>query len=386
LLLHYWPGRSEPGGSFVVYDRSLVPLSQSTLYYFGTLRGDPANDDAWDEGVILPILARNSLFASTLSRSFSVPLDPIFPSGALQTDLSPDMARIEGLAQTMAANVIKSPYLADTQGTSLAAPVIDVRNISSLTASQLGPFSAPALRAFAWELILKANGLPSPGASSDWANINPLTTARFFMAPGTTGTSLNGAAIDVEPLNVYSQLARFKEGKSTVEPVDLATVLTDSVLTSLGTPFGIAWPRPSTGVYAAFASNWGADPTGAFPLVVLSMAKATQVNTNYPAVSLVYPNTSNGEVLYAWFNLSADKRCTLSATISPALGAGAEVDVDIPLMSRTFSFTGSGGSSGPITIPVYGTAPSFHPIRVHLKSPAVLQPDVTVTISLTPAP
>ncbi len=378
LLLHYWPGRSEAGGSFVVYDRSLLPLSQASAAYFGTLRGGPTNDDAWDEGVILPMLARNALYAGHLVRTFSVSQNPLFPPSAPLADLSPDLARIEGLAQAMAANVLKSPFLADTLGSGLVASVVDVRDVSGLSASQFGPLSAPAIRAFAWEIILKANSLPSPGTATDWATLNPLAAARFFIAPASTG--------DLEPLSVYNQVTRLKEAKTTAEPVDLAAVFTDTLLPSLGAPFGIAWPRPSTGVYASFASNWGVDPTGALPPVVLSMAKATQVDTSYPSVALVYPNVSAAEIFYSTFKLSVDKRCLLSATITPALGAGAQVDVDLPFMSRTFSFTGSGGTYGPLVIPADTAPPAFHAVRIRLKSPSAAQPDVTVSLTLTPSP
>ena len=109
------------------------------------------------------------------------------------------------------------------------------------------------------------------------------------------------------------------------------------------------------------------------------MAKAAQVNG-------AYPNYSQGEVFYAGFSLNADKRCILSAAISPALAAGARVDVDLPQMNRTFQFTGTGGSTEVIVIPVNTTAPYFHPVRLRMVSPAAVQPDSTVTLSLTPAP
>jgi hypothetical protein len=391
LALHYWPG-VDSGGSYVLYDRSLNPFSLASSTYFGTLRGGAANDDAWDEGVILPMLARNALYSGNLSRTFAVAQNPLFPPSAPLADLSPDMARIEGLAQAMAANVLKSPYLADTQGAGgLAAPVVvDVRDISGLTPSQLSPFSAPAIRAFAWEVILKANSLPSPGAATDWATINSLAAARLFQAPlALTGVGTNGIARDLEPLNIFSQIQRLKEGRAVVEPVDLAAIFTDPVLTGLGAPFGIAWPRPTTGAYASFVADWGTDPTGALPPVVLSMGKAAQVNVPYPSATLAFPNVSQGEVFYTGFSLSVDKRCVLSASITPALGAGAQVDVDLPMMPRTLSFTGTGlgQNTAPIVIPVYTTVPSFHAMRIRLnKSPAVAQPDVTVTLTLTPTP
>jgi hypothetical protein len=347
--------------------------------FFGSLRGDSANDDAWDEGVIFPMLARNLLYAANVGRTFTSSVNPVLPVSAALTNLSPDLARIEGLPEAMAANLLKSPYLADTHGTALASPVIDIRDISSLTASNKSPYSAPALRAFAWELILKANSLPTPGVATNWTTINTLSAARFFLAPGLTNGMTDGTARDIEPLNIYSQLKRLSEAKSTAEPVDLAAVFTDAVLTPLAAPFGLPWPRPTTGTYAAFATDWGADPTGTFPSAVLSMAKAGLVNG-------LYPNLSQGEVFYAGFSLNADKRCTLKATITPALAAGTQVDVDLPRMPRTFTFTGSGGTTEAIVIPVSGTAPWYHSVRIKLKSPLTLQPDVTVTLTLTPTP
>ena len=330
--------------------------------------------------MILPLIARNTLYAGNAARTFSVPLNRIYPQGSALPDLSPDMARIEGLADAMAANVLKSPYLADTQGTALATPVKDIRDISGLTVSQKTPYSAPALRAFAWELILKANSLPTPGVAANWATINPLALARFFITPsGLTNAATDTTARDIEPLNIYSQMARLSEAKGSLEPVDLNAVFTVPVLSTLGSPFGIDWPRPTTGAYASFVADWGTDPISPFPPVVLSMAKATQVNGTYP-------NQSQREVLYAGFSLNADKRCTLSVTIAPALAAGAQLDVDLPRMARTFSFTGTGGSTQAIIIPVSTAAPYYHPVRFRLKSPTAVQPDVTATLAFTPLP
>jgi hypothetical protein len=383
LDLHYWPG-VDSGGSYVVYDRSLNPQSLESGIYFGTLRGGPSNDDAWDAGIILTLLARNALYASNLTRTFSVPLNPLFPIGTPLADLSPDLARLEGLAQAMAANLLQSPYLADTQSGGVAS-VVDLRDVSSLGASQRSPYSAPAIRAFAWEVILKANSLPSPGLATDWAKINPLAAARFFVSPALTGTATNGTSVDAEPLNTFSQIARLKEGRSSAEPVDLATLFTDPVLAQLGQPFGIPWPRPITGPYTSFVTNWGTDPTS--PLTAhLSMAKATQVNQLYPSASLAYPNLSEGEVFYGGFNLTADRPCTLTATIAPPLvGADSRLEVDLPMMPRTFTFTGSGGATAAMVLPVNGTPPYFHPVRIRLVSPSTLQPDVTVTLVFNPS-
>jgi len=384
LDLHYWPGLSEPRGSYVEYDTTLFPQAFDTstgkFHFFGSLRGGSLNDDAWDEGVILPLMARNKFYASNLSRTFSVASNPLRPAGVALADLVPDMARIEGLADAMAASLLKSPYLADTQGTGLATPLVDIREVSGLGLDQLTPYSAPAIRALGWEVLLKANSLPSPGLASDWAKIDPLATLRFFQAPALTKIATDTSdARDLEPLSIYNQLDRLKEAKSSAEPVNLASIFTDPVLTTLATPFGITWPRPTTGAYASFVADWGTNPTAPFPPVTLSMAKATLVNG-------AYPNLSQGEVFYAGFSLNADKRCTLTATIAPALGPDAKLEVDLPWMVRTFTFTGAGSTTETITIPVNSTlVPYYHPVRLRLKSPTALQPDVVVTLSLTPS-
>jgi hypothetical protein len=387
LDLHYWPGRSEPRGTYIEYEPLTFPQaydsSKNAYHLFGSIRGAADNDDAWDEGVLLPLFARNALYFANLSRTFSVGLNPLHPVAAPLANLTPDMARLEGLADAMAATILKSPYLADTKGTTLANPVTDIRDISGLAPADLSPYSAPALRALAWEIILKANSLPTPATATQWATINPLATTRFFkISAAATNGATDSTARDTEPLNIYTQLNRLKEAKVATEPVDLASIFTDSVLTPLLAPFGVAWPRPSTGPEALFLRDWGTDPNSATTTLApfsFSMANAVLVNGSYP-------NVSRSEVAYAGFLLSADKRYVLSATITPALGAGASLEMDLPLMARTFTFAGAGQSIGPVVIPMNGTAPYFHPVRLRLKSPSTLQPDVTVTIAFTPAP
>ncbi|GLH70810.1 hypothetical protein GETHPA_23430 [Geothrix rubra] len=387
--LHYAPGVSEPRGSFIEYDPSVYPLSSVlnpntytfTNRYFGSLQGG-ANDDAWDEGVIFPMLARNVLYGIVEGRTFGMTGRPLFPQAATLPDLSPDQALIEGLANAMAANLLKSPYLADTQGTALAAPVTDIRDLSAYTTAQLTPDSAPALQALAWELILKANSLASPGTSTTWASINPLAMVRFFSAGPAYPTTT--PSYETEPLNIFKQLGRLQEARPTgsTEPVDLASIFTDATLTPLLSPFGITWPRPTTGAYAAFATSWGADPnstTAALPPMTLSMAKAVQVRG-------VYPNNSEGEVAYAGFTMSADRAYTLTVSASPALASTAELELMLPsYQSAPLTFTGSGGSQR-VVLAGNSTTPMFQALRVRMVSPTTLQPDTTVTISLVPVP
>jgi len=384
--IHYAPGVSESRGSFIEYDPSVYPLSvfqnpntnAFTRRIFGSLRGG-ANDDAWDEGIIFPLLARNVLYSMVRGRTFGIPSEPLYPQAAALSDLSPDQALIEGLADGLAADLLKSPYLADTTGTTLAAPVTDIRDISAYTSAQLSPYSAPAIRAMVWELILKANNITAPGTATDWATLNPAAMSRIFGAPTYSTTT---STYETEPLNIFKQLGRLQETKAVVEPVDLASIFTDATLTPLLAPFGIPWPRPTTGAYAAFATSWGADPnstTLALPPVTLSMAKAVQVRG-------VYPNNSEGEVAYAGFTMSADRAYTLSVTASPALAGTAALELMFPSFQSTpLTFTGSGGSQR-IVLSGDSTTPIFQPVRMRMVSPTAVQPDTTVTISLVPVP
>ncbi len=381
--LHYAPGVSDVRGSFIEYDPTVYPLStvlDPTAYVFihhafGSLQGG-SNDDAWDESVIFRLMARNYLFGALRTRTFGMTSDPLYPQSAPLTHLSPDQALIEGLSDAMAANLLKSPYLADTEGTTLATPLLDVRDLSGLTPDQLSPYSAPAIRALAWALILKANAITAPGTATDWATINTAAIARLFSGPAYPSS----LTYETEPLNIFSQIGRLQEPKSATEPVDLASVFTDPVLTPLLAPFGVPWPRPSSGPLAAFATSWGPDPnTLAAPLppFPFSMADAVQVRGSYP-------NLSPGEVAYAGFTLSADRAYTLTVTASPALASTAQLELMMPsFQSSPIFFAGSGGSQR-VVLTGNATTPVFQPVRLRLLSPAVQQPDTTVTVTLVP--
>ncbi len=381
--LHYAPGVSDVRGSFIEYDPAVYPLSNVmnsatyaiTPHAFGSLQGG-SNDDAWDESVIFRLMARNYLFGALRLRTFGMTFDPLYPQAAPLTHLSPDQALIEGLSDAMAATLLQSPYLADTEGTTLATPLLDIRDLSGLTPDQLSPYSAPAIRALAWALTLKANGITAPGTATDWAKITPAAAARFFAAPAYPSS----LTYETEPLNIFNQIGRLQEPKSATEPVDLASVFTDPVLTPLLAPFGVPWPRPSSGPLAAFATSWGPDPnTVAAPLppFSFSMADAVQVRGSYP-------NLSPGEVAYAGFTLSADRAYTLTVTASPALASTAQLELMMPsFQSSPIFFTGSGGSQR-VVLTGNATTPVFQPVRLRLLSPAVQQPDTTVTVSLVP--
>lgn len=370
LDLHYRPGISEPRGSFIEYDKTVYPQSfnGSNRNYFGSLRGSSANDDAWDEGVLFPLLARNFL-----ANRWALALPPV---GQKLTDLAPDLALAEGLVDAMAANLLKSPYLADTAGA--GATFRDVRDISGLTAAQKTPYSAPAIAAQTWELILKANGSASPGSPTTWATINPLAMARFF-SPVFPKASDGTTTIDT--FSIFSQLGRLGEAKLSSEPVDLAAIFPTAALTPILDPFGVTWPRPTTAPYASFLLDWGTDPnTASTPLapISLSMAKAVRVGGTYP-------NASQGEVAYAKFLLSKDTAYSFAIqTVPAALPSGTTLEVYFPNAAKTFTFSGTTAAQR-LALAGNSTTPNFYWVRVRLLSPTQLAPDTQVTLQFVPA-
>lgn len=362
LDLHYRPGLSHSRGSFIEYDSLRYPLSYGgdiqTFHYFGSIRGSASNDDAFDEGVILPLLARNGLWFGGVVRER--------PLGLPLTDLQPDIAMLEGLPYAMAAEYLKSPYLADT--TPSGVIVQDVRNLGS---SDRGPYSAPAISAVAWEVVLRANSLPVPGTPTDWEKINVLAAGRFF--------GLSASEDQSDRPNIFLQLAKLKEGKTSLEPVDLAAIFTDAVITTMCSPHAIPWPRPASGPMSSFVTSWGVDPNsliGPLPPVALSMSQAQPVGAEFP-------NSSSGEAGYGRFTLTKDTAYNLRlVTIPGALPAGAKVRLRILSIDQTFDYEGSAGTARRIVLRGNKDAPTVHLIRVSLISPTTQIPDLTATVAL----
>lgn len=384
LNLHYQSGHSETRGSYIEYDRSKNPLesdgitnsgfdpSTGSIHYFGTLQGGPVNDDAFDQGVILPMLARNWMFA----RGYT----SLFPPTSPLTDLSAELALVEGFPDAMAANVLKSPYLADTDASGTLLGARDVRNISSLSLSQKTPLSAPNIRALIWNLILKANAVTAPGTPDQWTAMNPSAIIRMFarIIPTDTTTTLQN---DIP--NLYSQLGRLQEALISGEPVDLAAIFTNSELTAQCASFNITWPRPAApSPYASFMRDWGADPNTkvtAIPVITFNMSNAQMVNGSYP-------NISSGEVAYARFTLSLTRDYSLR--IGPSLPSGASVEIQIQSTDGSYSYTRTFTSTnlGPVNPPNMlgnSSTPVMYLARVRLISPSTLQASsIPVTINL----
>lgn len=374
LNLHYCPGVSEAKGTYVEYDRSVFPASfdGASLNYLGSIRGGASNDDAWDQAVTFRLFARNRLYASRQEQYpvMPFPVPPLADGSNLQ-GLAPDLAVLEGFAQGIAALLLKNPYLADTHAGGVT--VTNVANPSPGLGSD--PYSAANLAALFWNVALKANNVTAPGDPNTWKNLDPSVVRRFWMWSFTGSDGTNSFA-DIP--NVWLQLARLKEPKTATETVDLASIFTDAVLTTLATNHGIAWPRPTTGPEARFLQSWPKNPdlgANTIPAYTLSMAGARLDGSG------AYPNHSKGEVVYGRFELDQDRIYELSVASSPALPAGAEVEVH--LGTQVFRF---GAGSGPVRIPLSGSASSAvtYPVRMRLLSPTALQPDLAVTLRMAP--
>lgn len=393
LDLHYYQGRSEPEGTFIEYNQArwIQPDGSDLTYdadldvrhYFGSVSGG-ANDDALDEAVLYQMAGRGALFqrAATFPMTGSTPqrLSPCPPS---LDNLSPELALQEGFPAAMAADLLKSPYLADTNGATLATPNKDIR-LSGVAAVDVGPLSPRTLTKLSWDLILKANSLPNPGVSTDWDKIDPIALSRFFAvnSPVTTTTTGTVTTTSLEMPNAFNQVKLLQSAQVFGEPVDLSKIFTDAVLTPLLAPYNMTWPQPTSGANSSFITFWGTDPAGAKGPLTLSMAQAQ-------AVGGTFPNLTQGEVKYAYFNLDADTAYDLSVTTSPAaLPSGAQVEVSFLTPSPTQFSLRSAGSAGPTRVPLIGgtaTIPSNQMLRIRLLSPTTQIPDVQVSLTFTKA-
>jgi hypothetical protein len=392
LDLHYYPGASgSPSRSYVIYDTTRTPLSfdGTKSHYFGVLAGGPSVDDAWDPGVIYPMLARNYLYGQATTGLYPTGLSSI-------ANLSPDLAVVDGLGDAMAAILLQTPFLTDT---SVGTPLFP-RDIRNLPANP-GIASPATLSALAWQLNLVANSVAAAGSSyqgtyAEWQQhlTNPWVMARFFTLIYPNATIYNGYngtyVIRTDICSIYAQVARLLEAKQASEPVDLGRIFNDGNLFTQLNPYGITWPFAPQ-FWTFLAVNWGSNPDSlqvplpAFP-TPLTMADAvtiptaqmpTQQNQNPPVLNL-YPNSSQGEVAYAKFSLTFDRNFNLSVTtdVAPLASTLIEVvmdgDIQDPYLfgagqKASYNLTLTGNSKDV-------TNPTWHFVRVRLLSPNVQEP------------
>lgn len=413
--LHYHPGVTEPARrSYVVYDRQMTPLADTgtleangtteKFAYFGTLAGGPAVDDAWDPGVIYPMLARNFLFGQGKTA--------LFPTGRSSLlSLSPDLAVVDGMGDAMAATLLTTPWLTDITSPVPLAP----RDIRVIPASP-GLGSPGTLAALAWQLSLTGNNITPPGTYANWSATwsygtptgltFPPVMARLFDLeyPYVQTQGINGEVTQrTDIISIYGQAARLQEPQNG-NPVDLAKTFSNLELFTQLNPFNLQWPLTPQ-AWPFIATDWNSGtyvvpgpmlPT--LPSFTLSMAQAQQIPNpaiTDPVPALVYPNCSQGEVAYTKLALYLDQSFQLSLATSPSLPAGAAIEVLVdgaiapPALPnpqpQRFLFTA--GNLGPVPLSLAGnptdyTNPTWHWIRFRMISPTVQQPDVLVTPTL----
>ena len=408
LDLHYYPGQTEtPRRSYVVYNPDLfynaatnvnTAFDGATLHYFGTLAGGPAVDDAYDPGVIYPLLARNFLFGQGKTS--------LFPYGQgtasfLLPNLAPDLAVVEGLGDALAANLLQTPFLTDLSAATALAP----RDIRVLPA-QNNIYTPTTVAAAGWQLNLTGQGVVGAGDPAVWKVLAPSNTWIFFslIYPTITFQANAGpATIQTDIASFYTQVGRLQENHPE-DPINLGNVFPDSVLIPLlANPFDILWPGKD--LWPLFADNWGVNPNSslaALPGFTLSRAQAEAAgavpnpNVVNPVPATVYLNESQGEVHYAKLALTLDRAYALSFTTVPDLvsgtplppGAGIEVVVDGNVREPlVFNATQSAAQTMVLRgNPTDTSNPAWHWVRIRLVSPdpSTTQPDIQVTVNLTP--
>ena len=394
LDLHYWPGSAANPAvpfdprrrSYVVYDTALTPLADdgTRMHYFGSLAGGPplaggsVVDDAWDRGVLFPLLARNNLFGQARTT--------LRPTGtSTLPTLAPDLALVDGLGDAMAAALLRSPFLTDATAAT-ARVARDIRPVPAVT----GVGSPAALASLAWEVVLRANGIyVSPGTPDQWAGIDPGNAAalRLFALGVPTGAILPGSStlVQIDIASIFTQLGRLKE-------IDPGGIFSDLQLYYLTLPYGIPWTHMSE--WPPFSAAWGLAPdstAAALPGFTLSMAQARTVPDPDPAntTGLVYPNCSQGEVAYATLSLQLDEAYKLYLETVPALPAGAAIEVAVDGADRPPLLTSTRAGDAVTTVlrgnPDDTTKPAWHYLRFRLLDPAAVVPDVQVTVHLEKA-
>ena len=381
LDLHYNPNVRHARGSFVEYDQSVYPLSfdGSVFHYFGSLAGTITvnnilyPDDAYYEGIIWQLLGRNHLFAQHGT--------VLYPTGTSQTHLAPNLAVLEGLADAMAAGMLTSPFVPDASNPARYPPR-DISAAASLPLDQQSAFSAPTISALAWNMLLITNSVTPPGTQAQWGLMIPGYLNRLYaLARPFAAVGKFDVADDVT--SIYEQVALMQNPQSGSDALNLDLYFPDTTLTPLMAQFNLPWTNVLS--LPQYTVSWGMDPNSLvsqIPTFTLSMANAELVRG-------VYPNNSEKEVYFSTFTASTDHAYNLSVTTVPPLPKGAliEVTVDpaLPVSAGVYIYGGSNPTTNQVTVAGnYAdlTNPKWHYLQIRLVSPAILQPDLAVTVHM----
>jgi len=411
--LHYLPGYTEsPRRSYMVYDPSLTPAASdgTVLHYFGTLAGGASGgaDDAWDPGVIYPMLARNNIFGQGMTS--------LFPTGStsLLTTEAPELAAVDGLADVRAATLLQTPWLTDT--TTVAGLV--GRDIRQSTAPAEGTYTWPpaatspaVVAAVGWNLVEYGHGYdPGTATPAQWATFGANDLDRLFNLsyPWLYQGSSNQYKIRKDVVSLYGQLSRLQEAKDGGDVLDTPAIYSDAALYLMLANHSIPWSTSSS--WTSYTTNWGTNPGfSAVPApsssFALTMTDAETGDSLIPnpdilagsATPTVYSSLTAGESANAALALTLDHTYTLTVATNPALsGAYLEVMVDgaivpstsLPTPQGPFDFTGTGGSYS-LTLTgnsLDATNPIWHYFRIRLVSTdglTIQNGTVNVTVSLS---
>jgi len=260
------------------------------------------------------------------------------------------------------------------------------------------------------------NGITAPGTYADWSQpwsysrpvglgFPPVMARMFNLAyPWVQyGGQYWEATQRTDIISIYSQAATLQEPQGGA-PTDLSKIFTNLVLFTQLNPFNLQWPLTPE-AWPFIAANWNQGTNinpgpllATLPSFTLSMAQAQQIPNpaiTDPVPATVYPNCSEGEVAYAKLALRLDQTFQLSLATSPALPAGAAIEVlvdgaDTPPalpapQPQRILFTP--GHMGPVALSLGGnptdyTIPAWHWFQFRMISPTVQQPDVLVTPTL----
>jgi hypothetical protein len=416
--LHYLPGTTEsPTRSYMVYDPSLTPAASdgTVLHYFGTLAGgaNGGADDAWDPGVIYPMLARNNIFGQGKTS--------LFPTGSttLLTTEAPELAVLDGLADVRAATLLQTPFLTDT--TTVAGLV--ARDIRQSTAPALGSYATPpaanspaVVAAVGWNLVEYGHGYdPGSATPAQWATFGANDLDRLFNLsyPWLYQGASNQYKIRKDVVSLYGQLSRLQEPKEGGDILDTPALFSDSALYLMLANHAMPWGSSSTSPTPrySYTTFWGinpgfssvANPAGSFALTMTDPVIGDSLIPNPDILArdttpTVYSSLASGESANAALALTLDATYTLTVTPDVTLAdADLEVTVDgavvpsttLPTPQGPFLFTGPGSYTLTLTGNTMDpTNPIWHFLQVRLVSTSstIQQPNVNVAVSLTYVP
>jgi len=405
LDLHYRQGRTEQFGTYVEFDREKFPsafepgtsIGGGTMHYFGSVRGgpNPETDDAWDEGTLLTMMARNYYRSFGVLSRFNPPPKKWASiddqrNQLMTVNLHPSMAVAEGMPGAMTAVTLGTPYLTSGSGTKFR----DIRDLDLSGPGLPKPdiYSGPAIAALTWEIALKANEIESPKDPAAWADIDRASIARLYSLLSLTKIDENtGAVAEIVDLpSLFTMLSKLAYTAALDEPIDLAKIFSDEVISELTESFfgDKIWPHwPEAGEdeegFEYLIKDWGTDPGRPSSA---NNKNPGPIEQNFPlsmADSVLdadgkYSNITKNEHFTAKIKLSKDTPYQLSVTTEPTLPNGASIELKINGNALSPHIFNSASKSKRIVLTGSGSeeSPSSYLLDFSIKCPTAKEGDI----------